>query len=104
VGTQHLMRRPGLDGLGIDRQRVRNFIEGQHTQVAEPIIARLEPVVLLDASDVSSCEALAFAGTQPALIEDRCGRTIGMVMEQPVDLGDHLRARHPVFPSAERVG
>lgn len=98
------MNRPHLHRPRMDFQRLRDFIEGKHPQVAESIKARFEPVVHLDSSDVSGGEGLVYTGTHPTLSENDGNPTVGVLIEQPVDFRDHVRAGHAEFPRAQRSG
>src|SRR5580698_9769272 len=98
------MNCPRLHRLRMDFQRLSDFIEGKHPQVAEPIIARFEPVAHLDSSDGSSGKGLVCTGTHSTLIEDGRNPTVGVLIEQPVDFRYDFRVGHAEFPSAQRLG
>jgi hypothetical protein len=66
-----------------------------------PIVPRRQAVLSHDTNNGPRRKDPSFAGAEAALVQ--CGRNlgIGLVVQQPIDLPDHLGAGRPLLPSIE---
>ncbi len=69
---------------------VGGFQGRQQPAFVQPLMAGLESVVVPDHLYQHRIEGVAVSASVPALVENRCDLAIGVVVQQPVDLGNDL--------------
>ena len=71
-------------------EAVGGFQGRQQPAFVQPLMAGLESVVVPDHLYQHRIEGVAVSASVPALVENRCDLAIGVVVQQPVDLGNDL--------------
>jgi hypothetical protein len=79
-----------------------HLVEGQQPAFAEPVVARFEAIPAPDVTDDDGGEVLVGAGAEAALVQEYGDLRLGMVIQQPVDLGHGRGAGLPHLPRRRR--
>ncbi len=81
---------PGLDGRLVDVEFFRDFMKGQQAGFPQPVIATVEIVLAPDLLDHGTVERVTPSRDLATVVEDRGDLSVGMAVEQPVDLEHDL--------------
>jgi hypothetical protein len=93
---------PYFDSLLADAEYGRHFLNRKHTCPAETIISWRELIAPLNASHDARREWLAFPGLHTLVVQRGRDLRIGVVIQQPVDFGNHFPAGLPLLPGSLR--
>ena len=92
---------PDLDRLGADAELFGDLIECQHAGGSESLVVAGDAAVAAQLGERGDGERVAPAAGQPALVEDRDGLVVGVVVEQLVDQRDRCGRGGVRFPGAQ---
>ena len=92
VSAQQSDLPPCVDCIGRNPESLGHLAGRQQPTFAQPLTARLEVVVLSDRPYQHRGKGVPPSASVSTHVEDLCDLAIGVVVQQPVDLGNHLAA------------
>jgi hypothetical protein len=101
VSGDEPMPRPDLHGLRVDPEQARHFVQCEHALLAQPLIARAEPVVAPNTFDDPRVKRAAGARAVALRIQQARDLPVGGPVKELVDEGDDLGAGLPELPRRE---
>ena len=104
IGFEQAADTPSYDGLRDDAQVFGSLLQGLESILAQPFVAGLQPVVVLNAPHKLHMEITSFGGKDSTLVEDGGNLTAGMVVKQPVNFFNQRRGCCPEVPGGKRQG
>jgi hypothetical protein len=88
ISTQETGGPPELDMPAGNPKALGHLLESQHSLFTQPMKTALQSILDRQAGDHPATEGLAIAGDKAVRVQDAGDPLIGMLIEQPINLGN----------------